>query len=156
MNFLKPFASRISDKTPFIANLKPSGKYLMEDLHEIGGVPVILKYLLDNGYLHGECLTVTGKSIKENLKNIEPLSFDQDVIKSFNNPIKPTGHIRILYGNIAKTGSVAKITGKEGLQFTGLAKVYDSEEDANYGIKNGEVESGNVVVIRYVEYVLVV
>ena len=141
---------RISDKTPFIANLKPSGKYLMEDLHEIGGVPVILKYLLDNGYLHGECLTVTGKSIKENLKNIEPLSFDQDVIKSFNNPIKPTGHIRILYGNIAKTGSVAKITGKEGLQFTGLAKVYDSEEDANYGIKNGEVESGNVVVIRYV------
>ena len=141
---------RISDKTPFIANLKPSGKYLMEDLHEIGGVPVILKYLLDNGYLHGECLTVTGKSIKENLKNIEPLSFDQDVIKSFNNPIKPTGHIRILYGNIAKTGSVAKITGKEGLQFTGLAKVYDSEKDANYGIKNGEVESGNVVVIRYV------
>ena len=141
---------RISDKTPFIANLKPSGKYLMEDLHEIGGVPVILKYLLDNGYLHGECLTVTGKSIKENLKNIEPLSFDQDVIKSLDNPIKPTGHIRILYGNIAKTGSVAKITGKEGLQFTGLAKVYDSEEDANYGIKNGEVESGNVVVIRYV------
>ena len=122
----------------------------MEDLHEIGGVPVILKYLLDNGYLHGECLTVTGKSIKENLKNIEPLSFDQDVIKSLDNPIKPTGHIRILYGNIAKTGSVAKITGKEGLQFTGLAKVYDSEEDANYGIKNGEVESGNVVVIRYV------
>ena len=141
---------RISDKTPFIANLKPSGKYLMEDLHKIGGVPVILKYLLDNGYLHGECLTVTGKSIKENLKNIEPLSFDQDVIKSFDNPIKPTGHIRILYGNIAKTGSVAKITGKEGLKFTGLAKVYDSEEDANYGIKNGEVESGNVVVIRYV------
>ena len=141
---------RISDKTPFIANLKPSGKYLMEDLHEIGGVPVILKYLLENGYLHGECLTVTGKSIKENLKNIEPLSFDQDVIKSLDNPIKPTGHIRILYGNIAKTGSVAKITGKEGLQFTGLAKVYDSEEDANYGIKNGEVESGNVVVIRYV------
>ena len=141
---------RISDKTPFIANLKPSGKYLMEDLHEIGGVPVILKYLLDNGYLHGECLTVTGKSIKENLKNIEPLSFDQDVIKSFDNPIKPTGHIRILYGNIAKTGSVAKITGKEGLQFTGLARVYDSEEDANHGIKNGEVESGNVVVIRYV------
>ena len=141
---------RISDKTPFIANLKPSGKYLMEDLHEIGGVPVILKYLLENGYLHGGCLTVTGKSIKENLKNIEPLSFDQDVIKSFDNPIKPTGHIRILYGNIAKTGSVAKITGKEGLQFTGLAKVYDSEEDANYGIKNGEVESGNVVVIRYV------
>ena len=141
---------RISDKTPFIANLKPSGKYLMEDLHKIGGVPVILKYLLDNGYLHGECLTVTGKSIKENLKNIEPLSFDQDVIKSLDNPIKPTGHIRILYGNIAKTGSVAKITGKEGLQFTGLAKVYDSEEDANYGIKNGEVESGNVVVIRYV------
>ena len=141
---------RISDKTPFIANLKPSGKYLMEDLHEIGGIPRVLKYLLDNDYLHGECLTVTGKSIRENLQNIEPLTFNQDVIRSFESPIKQTGHIQILYGNLASEGSVAKITGKEGLKFTGKAKVFDSEEDANSGIKNGIVEAGDVVVIRYV------
>ena len=141
---------RISDKTPFIANLKPSGKYLMEDLHEIGGVPRVLKYLLDNDYLHGECLTVTGKSIRENLQNIEALIFNQDVIRSFESPIKQTGHIQILYGNLASEGSVAKITGKEGLKFTGKAKVFDSEEDANSGIKNGIVEAGDVVVIRYV------
>ena len=141
---------RISDKTPFIADLKPSGRYLMEDLHEIGGIPIVLKYLLDSGFLHGECLTVTGKSLKENLNNVEVIKFDQDVIRSIEKPIKPTGHIRILYGNLAEEGSVAKITGKEGLQFTGPAKVYDSEEDANYGIKNGQVERGDVVVIRYV------
>ena len=141
---------RISDKTPFIAELKPSGKYLMEDLHEIGGIPIVLKYLLDSGFLHGECLTITGKSLKENLNNIEVLKFDQEVIRSIEKPIKPTGHIRILYGNLAEEGSVAKITGKEGLQFTGPAKVYDSEEDANNGIKNGQVERGDVVVIRYV------
>ena len=141
---------RISDKTPFIANLKPSGKYLMEDLHEIGGIPRVLKYLLDNDYLHGECLTVTGKSIRENLQNIEPLIFNQDVIRSFESPIKQTGHIQILYGNLASEGSVAKITGKEGLKFTGKAKVFDTEEDANSGIKNGIVEAGDVVVIRYV------
>ena len=141
---------RISDKTPFIADLKPSGKYLMEDLHEIGGIPIVLKYLLDFGFLHGECLTITGKSLKENLNNVEVLKFDQDVIRSIEKPIKPTGHIRILYGNLAEEGSVAKITGKEGLQFTGTAKVYDSEEDANNGIKNGQVERGDVVVIRYV------
>jgi dihydroxy-acid dehydratase len=141
---------RISDKTPFIADLKPSGKYLMEDLHEIGGIPIVLKYLLDSGFLHGECLTITGKSLKENLNNVEVLKFDQDVIRSIEKPIKPTGHIRILYGNLAEEGSVAKITGKEGLQFTGPAKVYDSEEDANNGIKNGQVERGDVVVIRYV------
>ncbi len=141
---------RISDKTPFIADLKPSGKYLMEDLHEIGGIPIVLKYLLDSGFLHGECLTVTGKSLKENLNNVEVLKFDQDVIRSIKKPIKPTGHISILYGNLAEEGSVAKITGKEGLQFTGPAKVYDSEEDANNGIKNGQVKRGDVVVIRYV------
>ena len=141
---------RISDKTPFIADLKPSGKYLMEDLHAIGGVPKVLKYLLDNDYLHGECLTVTGKSVRENLQNIEPLTFNQDVIRSFESPIKQTGHIQILYGNLASEGSIAKITGKEGLEFTGKAKVFDSEEDANNGIKNGIVEAGDVVVIRYV------
>jgi dihydroxy-acid dehydratase len=122
----------------------------MEDLHEIGGIPIVLKYLLDSGFLHGECLTITGKSLKENLNNVEVLKFDQDVIRSIEKPIKPTGHIRILYGNLAEEGSVAKITGKEGLQFTGPAKVYDSEEDANNGIKNGQVERGDVVVIRYV------
>ena len=141
---------RISDKTPFIADLKPSGKYLMEDLHEIGGIPIVLKYLLDSGFLHGDCLTITGKSLKENLNNVEVLKFDQDVIRPIEKPIKPTGHIRILYGNLAEEGSVAKITGKEGLQFTGPAKVYDSEEHANNGIKNGQVERGDVVVIRYV------
>ena len=141
---------RISDKTPFIADLKPSGKYLMEDLHEIGGIPIVLKYLLDSGFLHGECLTITGKSLKENLNNVEVLKFDQDVIRPIEKPIKPTGHIRILYGNLAEEGSVAKITGKEGLQFSGPAKVYDSEEHANNGIKNGQVERGDVVVIRYV------
>jgi dihydroxy-acid dehydratase len=122
----------------------------MEDLHEIGGIPRVLKYLLDNDYLHGECLTVTGKSIRENLQNIEPLTFNQDVIRSFESPIKQTGHIQILYGNLASEGSVAKITGKEGLKFTGKAKVFDTEEDANSGIKNGIVEAGDVVVIRYV------
>ena len=150
INFTLDDFQRISDKTPFIADLKPSGKYLMEDLHEIGGIPIVLKYLLDSGFLHGECLTVTGKSLKENLNNVDVLKFDQDVIRSIEKPIKPTGHIRILYGNLAEEGSVAKITGKEGLQFTGPAKVYDSEEDANNGIKNGQVERGDVVVIRYV------
>ena len=150
INFTLDDFQRISDKTPFIADLKPSGKYLMEDLHEIGGIPIVLKYLLESGFLHGECLTVTGKSLKENLNNVDVLKFDQDVIRSIEKPIKSTGHIRILYGNLAEEGSVAKITGKEGLQFTGPAKVYDSEEDANNGIKNGQVERGDVVVIRYV------
>ena len=109
---------RISEKTPFIADLKPSGKYLMEDLHEIGGIPKVLKYLLSKGYLNGECMTVTGKSLSENLKNIDKLNFDQDVIKKVEDPIKETGHIRILYGNLATEGSVAKITGKEGETFT--------------------------------------
>ena len=141
---------RISEKTPFIADLKPSGKYLMEDLHEIGGIPVILKYLLDKGYLNGECITVTGKSLEENLSEINQLNFDQNVIRKIENPIKKTGHIRILYGNLAGEGSVAKITGKEGLFFKGKANVFDSEEEANSGIKNGSVKKGDVVVIRYV------
>ena len=141
---------KISDKTPYIANLKPSGKYLMEDLHEIGGIPVILKYLLDAGFLHGDCLTVTGESLEENLRSVETLSFDQDVVMPIENPIKKSGHIQILYGNLAEKGSVAKISGKEGLHFKGKAKVFDSELEANLGIKKGLVKKGNIVVIRYV------
>jgi len=141
---------RISENTPFIADLKPSGKYLMEDLHYIGGIPIVLKYLLDKGFLHGDCLTVTGKTLKDNLYNIPNLNFEQDVIRPCENPIKRTGHIRILYGNLANEGSVAKITGKEGLHFSGIANVFDSEEQANIGIKNGNVKKGDVVVIRYV------
>ena len=140
---------RISDSTPYIGDLKPSGKYLMEDVHEIGGTPVILKYLLSKGLLNGNCLTVTGKTIAENLENVKDLDFTQQVIKKVENPIKESGHIRILYGNIASKGSVAKITGKEGLKFSGPAKVFNSEFDANNGIKNGQVKKGDVVVIRY-------
>ena len=141
---------RISEKTPFIADLKPSGKYLMEDLHEIGGVPVVLKYLLKKGYLHGDCLTVTGNTLSENLDEVEELTFQHDIIRPCETPIKNSGHIRILYGNLAGEGSVAKITGKEGLYFSGTANVFDSEEEANLGIKNGKVKKGDVVVIRYV------
>ena len=141
---------RISEKTPFIADLKPSGKYLMEDLHDIGGIPIVLKYLLEKGFLHGDCLTVTGKTLRENLDDVANLNFEQDVIRPFENPIKESGHIRILYGNLASEGSVAKITGKEGLHFSGIANVFDSEAEANIGIKNGSVKKGDVVVIRYV------
>ena len=141
---------RISEKTPFIADLKPSGNYLMEDLHDIGGVPVVLKYLLKKGYLHGDCLTVTGNTLSENLDEVEKLTFQQDIIRPCESPIKNSGHIRILYGNLADEGSVAKITGKEGLYFSGTANVFDSEEEANLGIKNGKVKKGDVVVIRYV------
>ena len=140
----------ICAKTPFLADLKPSGKFLMEDLHHIGGIPSVMKYMLENDYLHGDCMTVTGNTISENLSGVKSLSFDQKIIKPFNQPIKETGHIRILYGNLALDGSVAKITGKEGLDFTGIAKVFDGEFEANDGIKNGAVQKGDVVVIRYV------
>ena len=140
----------ISETTPFLADLKPSGKFLMEDLHNVGGIPAVMKYMLDNNYLHGDCMTVTGKTISENLSIVKSLSVNQEIIKPFNQPIKETGHIRILYGNLATNGSVAKITGKEGLDFTGIAKVFDSESEANNGIKNGLVVKGDVVVIRYV------
>ena len=140
----------ISDSTPFLADLKPSGKFLMEDLHNVGGIPAVMKYMLENNLLNGDCMTVTGKSISENLNDIKALKKDQKIINPISNPIKKSGHIRILYGNIAYNGSVAKITGKEGLTFTGKAIVFDSEQEANDGIKNGLVEKGNVVVIRYV------
>src|SRR5680860_186287 len=140
---------KISETTPFLADLKPSGKYAMEDVHKIGGIPAVLKFMLDNGMLHGDCLTITGKTIAENLAELPDLQEGQEVIKPLNAPIKETGHIRILYGNLAEEGSVAKITGKEGLYFSGPAKVYDDEFKANAGIGRGEVKKGNVVVIRY-------
>ncbi|MDG1830990.1 MAG: dihydroxy-acid dehydratase [Flavobacteriaceae bacterium] len=140
---------KICNKTPFLADLKPSGKYLMEDLHNVGGIPAVMKYMLENGYLDGDCLTITGKTLKENLSEVSPLDINQDIIKTFNNPIKSTGHIRILYGNLAVNGSVAKITGKEGLKFEGSAKVFEGEFKANDGIKKGLVKKGDVIVIRY-------
>ena len=149
INFTIDDFQKISDETPFLANLKPSGKYLMEDLHNIGGIPAVLKFMMDNQMIHDDCLTVTGKSIGENLKNIKPLNFDQDVIRPLSNPIKSSGHIRILYGNIATEGSVAKITGKEGLIFKGKANVFNSENDANNAIKNNKISKGDVIVIRY-------
>jgi dihydroxy-acid dehydratase len=140
---------KISDTTPFLADLKPSGKYLMEDIHRVGGTPAVMKFMLENGMLHGDCLTVTGKTIAENLADLPGLMPGQKVVKSLENPIKATGHLRILYGNLAKEGAVAKITGKEGLHFTGPAKVFDDEFKANEGIGKGLVKKGDVVVIRY-------
>ena len=140
---------RISDCTPFLADLKPSGKFLMEDVHRIGGVPAVMKYMVEHGMLHGDCLTVTGKTIAENLETVQPLNVDQKVIRPVSNPIKPTGHIRILKGNLAEEGSVAKITGKEGLLFSGPARVFEGEFNANDGIRSGQVQKGEVVVIRY-------
>jgi len=139
----------ISDNTPFLADLKPSGKYLMEDVHAVGGIPAVLKYLLKKGLLHGDCLTVTGKTLAENLLDVADLTEGQDVIKPIENPIKISGHLRMLYGNLATEGSVAKITGKEGLSFIGKAKVFEGEYAANDGIRDGLVEKGDVIVIRY-------
>ena len=140
---------RISDETPFLADLKPSGKYLMEDVHNVGGIPAVLKYLLKKGLLHGDCLTVTGKTLAENLLDVPDLKEGQDVIKPLEEPIKNSGHLRIMFGNLASEGCVAKITGKEGLRFKGPAKVFEGEYKANEGIKNGLVKKGDVVVIRY-------
>ncbi|MDH5397800.1 MAG: dihydroxy-acid dehydratase [Cyclobacteriaceae bacterium] len=140
---------RISDKTPLLADFKPSGKYLMEDLHVNGGTPAVMKYLFEQGYLHGECLTVTGKTLEENLKDAYSLPDDQKIISPVDKPLKQTGHLQILYGNLAEKGSVAKITGKEGLVFTGTARVFDGEYAANDSIKEGKVKAGDIVVIRY-------
>lgn len=145
---LKDFQD-ISNNTPFLADLKPSGKYLMEDIHRIGGIPAVMKYLLSKGLIHGDCLTVTGKTVAQNLKLVKDLSSDQDVIKTVEEPIKISGHLRMLYGNLASEGSVAKITGKEGLKFSGKARVFDGEYAANDGIRDGKVVKGDVVVIRY-------
>ncbi len=140
----------ISDRTPFIADLKPSGKFFMEDILELGGVPAVMKYLLKEGLIHGDCITVTGKTIAENLENIPDLEFEnQKMIHKVSDPIKKTGHIQILYGNLAKKGGVAKITGKEGLVFEGIAKVCNKEEEMLEAFANGEIKAGQVIVIRY-------
>ena len=144
------YFQEISDSTPYIANLKPSGKYLMKDLHKIGGVPSVLKYMLENKMLNGDCMTVTGKTIEENLSKIKsPDLKSTDIIFSLSNPIKESGHIQILKGNLAEQGCVAKITGKEGLKFSGPAKVFDSEFECLTAISESKVNKGDVVVIRY-------
>ena len=141
----------ISDTTPFIADLKPSGSYVMEDLHNAGGIPAVLKTMLVDGILHGDQKTITGASLAENLADVAPLNFEtQKVVFPIHEPIKSTGHIQILYGNLASEGAVAKITGKEGLRFAGPARVFNSEEEANEGISSGAVQKGDVIVIRYV------
>jgi dihydroxy-acid dehydratase len=139
----------ISDKVPFIADLKPSGLFVMEDLHEVGGTPAVLKLLLEAGLIHGDCLTVTGKTLAENLADRPGLKEGQKVIYPLSKPIKSSGHLQILYGNLAPDGSVAKITGKEGLVFTGPAKVYDSEEETLAALERKEIKKGDVIVIRY-------
>ncbi len=143
---------RVSDRTPLIADLKPSGEYLMEDVHSIGGTPAVMKYLLDEGFLHGDCMTVTGKTLAENLSEVTPLRFeeDQQVIYPTENALKESGNLQILFGNLASEGAVAKISGKEGSLFKGKAVVFDSEQEANDGIGAGKVSRGDVVVIRYV------
>lgn len=141
----------ISDRIPVLADFKPSGKYLMQDLHEHGGVPAVMKYLLKKGLLHGDCLTVTGKTIAENLEKVPDLDFEtQKIIYPLEQPIKATGHLQILYGNLAEKGSVAKISGKEGEKFEGPARVFDGERELIAGIESGRVQKGDVVVIRYV------
>ncbi len=139
----------ISDKTPVLADFKPSGKYLMQELHAHGGVPAVMKYLLDKGLLHGDCLTVTGKTVAENLKDTTPINFEtQKIIYPLEQPLKATGHLQILFGNLAEKGSVAKISGKEGERFVGPARVFEGEKDLVAGIANGRVKKGDVVVIR--------
>ena len=141
---------RISDRTPVIADLKPSGKYLMEDVHDVGGTPAVMKYLLEQDLLHGDCLTVTGKTIAENLKDVRALEFEQDVIHPMDKALKQSGNLQILFGNLAKEGGVAKISGKEGSLFKGPAIVFNSEDEANEGISAGKAKKGDVIVIRYV------
>ena len=141
--------TRIGQRVPLLADLKPSGRYLMTELIEIGGIQPLMKILLDKGLLHGDCLTVTGKTLAENLADVKPYPEDQDVIHSLDNPIKKDSHLVVLYGNLAPGGSVAKITGKEGLRFVGTAKVFDAEEQALHSILNGDIVKGDVIVIRY-------
>ena len=140
---------KASDRVPFLADLKPSGKYVMEDLHNVGGIPAVMKYLLERDLLDGSCMTVTGKTIAENLQDLPGLTAGQEVFYPLEKPIKESGHIRILKGNLAPGGSVAKITGKEGLHFSGPARVYDREEAMLAGLEQDEIQKGDVVVIRY-------
>jgi dihydroxy-acid dehydratase len=139
----------VSDRVPYIADLKPSGKYVMEDLHAIGGIPAVQKYLLEKGYLKGDCLTCTGKTLAENVADLPGLAEGQDIIHTVEKPIKSSGHLRIMRGNFAPEGAVAKITGKEGLVFTGTANVFDSEEDMLKGLEDGKIQKGDVIIIRY-------
>ena len=139
----------VSDRVPYIADLKPSGKYVQEDLHNVGGTPGVMKYLLKEGLLNGDCLTVTGKTLAENLAPLPDLDDGQQIVKAVNDPIKATGHIQILKGNLAPEGSVAKITGKEGLRFEGTANVFDSEEDMLTALEKGQIKKGDVIIIRY-------
>jgi dihydroxy-acid dehydratase len=140
---------RASDRVPLLADLKPSGTYVQEDLHAVGGTPAVMKYLLERGFLHGDCMTVTGKTLAENLAEAPPLSAGQQIIQTVEQPVLPRGHIRILRGNLAPEGAVAKITGKEGERFAGPARVYDSEESMLAGLERNEIAKGSVVVIRY-------
>ncbi len=139
----------MSDRVPFLADLKPSGRYVMEDLHRVGGTPAVMKVLLSEGLIDGDCVTVTGRTISENLADLPGLAEGQDVVRPLSNPIKPTGHISILRGNLAPGGAVAKVTGKEGFHFEGPARVFDSEEDMLSALERAEIEKGDAVVIRY-------
>jgi len=140
---------QVSDRVPFLADLKPSGRYVMEDLHNVGGTPAVMKYLMEQDLINGHCMTVTGKTIADNLSGLPGLKAGQDVFMPMDKPIKETAHIQILKGNLAPGGSVAKITGKEGLAFSGPARVYDREEEMLAGLEKGEIQKGDVVVIRY-------
>ena len=139
----------VSDRVPYIADLKPSGKYVMEDLHHVGGTPAVMKYLLEKGFLDGSCLTVTGKTITQNLSEVPGLAEGQRVIVPIEKPIKKSGHIRIMRGNFCSDGAVAKITGKEGLKFTGRARCFDCEEDMIKGCEQNVIQKGDVIIIRY-------
>lgn len=140
---------RVSNKTPLLSDFKPSGPYVMEDLHAVGGLPAVLKLLLDAGLLHGDCLTVTGNTLRENLRDLPGLSPGQQIVRPVANPLKPTSHLQILKGNLAPEGAVAKITGKEGLKFSGPANVFDSEEEMLKALEDGKILKGDVVIIRY-------
>jgi len=140
---------RVSERVPYLADLKPSGRFVMEDLHAVGGTPGVLRLLLERGALHGDCMTVTGRTLAENLSELPGLRSGQDVIRPWEDPIKPTGHIQILRGSLAPEGAVAKLTGKEGLSFSGSAAVFDSEEEMLRALEEGRIRAGMVVVIRY-------
>jgi dihydroxy-acid dehydratase len=140
---------RVSDRVPLLADFKPSGFYVMEDLHRVGGIPAVVKVLLAEGLIHGDCMTVTGKTVSENVKDLPGLTADQQIVRPLNNPIHPRGHLQVLKGNLAPEGAVAKITGKEGSRFSGPAKVYDSEEDMLHALERKEIQKGDVIVIRY-------
>jgi dihydroxy-acid dehydratase len=140
---------KVSDRVPYLADLKPSGQYVMEDLHNIGGTPAVMKYLLEKQALRGDCLTVTGKTLAENLADVSPLAEGQQIIRSWEDPVQTTGHLQILRGDLAPDGAVGKITGKEGYLFSGPARPFDCEEDMLAAVEQNEIRAGDVVVIRY-------